>query len=100
MAQGVVDPFEIIQVDVEHRRLPGQGRCVSLLDLLDGPLQGGGEGVAVPQPGEGIVVGQVLDLLLESVAFGDVADHHQGPVIGGSDEPGLPEAGLHRSGGG
>jgi hypothetical protein len=105
VAQGVVEALELVQVHVQHR---DPGRLSPLC-----PALGTGEGVdqtirkerPVGQSGEGVVEGPVGELVLESLALGEVLEHEPhlqegaGLVADGVDEclePARPGLGLPR----
>ena len=67
VAQGVVDVFEVVQVDEHHRQ-----RLVLALGHADGLLEAVGQQQAVGQAGQGVEVGQPVDLLFAFLAVGDV----------------------------
>ncbi|MEH2621608.1 hypothetical protein V1285_006554 [Bradyrhizobium sp. AZCC 1620] len=68
MAERVVDAFELVDVDVEHRQLLARPyrpeRAFQPLAELD----------PVRQVGQAVVVRQMLDLLVRAAALGDVLD--------------------------
>ena len=68
MAQGVVEGFEIVQVDEQQ----GPGMGVMLADFQR-HLQAVQQQATVGQPGEWVVKGQALDLVLCRLALGNVA---------------------------
>ena len=75
MAEGVVDVLEAVEVEHHQRRLPPlQAEALEL--LLEAPT--------VDQAGARVVVGQVLQTLLEALALGDVhgLDDDQGLAVG------------------
>jgi hypothetical protein len=76
VTKAVVDRFETVQVQVGHG---GQG--VVALGLGQGHLHAVGEQAAVGQLGQGIVVGQVLQVALALLDVGDVGE--QAHVVGG-----------------
>ena len=69
VAAGVVDVLEAVEVEQEDRALAAVARGVG--DVLGELLV---EAAAVEELGQRVVVGQVLQLVLEALALGDVAD--------------------------
>ena len=69
VTQRVVEHLEVVQVD-EHQRAFARARRVGQRRVQ--PVH---EQLAVGQLGEGVVEGQVLDLLFGQLALGDVAAH-------------------------
>jgi hypothetical protein len=77
VAERVVDVLEVVEVDEEHRDL-----ALGALRVGDGMREAVLQQRAVRQPREVVVVGQVLDPLLDHLAVGDVArvEHHAADV--------------------
>ena len=65
MAEAVVDPFEVIDVDQQQ----AQGRAALLFKVL---LQAADKGQAITQAGEAVTKSQALDALLGAFALADV----------------------------
>ena len=65
MAEAVVDPLEVVDVDQQQ----AQGRAALLFKVL---LQAADKGQAVAQAGEAVAKGQALDALLGALALADV----------------------------
>ncbi len=81
VSQRVVDELEAVQVEREHRTAgaaaPGVGEQLTQLFVKAPP---------VDQPGQGVVVGEILKLRLEPLALGDVEDlpdRHTAPLLVG-----------------
>ena len=69
MAEAVVDVFEAVEVDEQYGALLGVGGGVE-----QGGLQAAFEEDAVGQPGEGVVVGLVVEAVLGVLEGGDVGE--------------------------
>ena len=91
MAEGIVHLLEAVQVNEKYRAVvaiaPGLG---------DGLLEQGMHHGPVGQAGEGIVIGQAVDLLFRVLALGDVAEH--GKKMGRLAVPVMHRAGGHPGG--
>ena len=75
VAQGVVDQLEPIQVDEQKAQF-----CARAIRIGQGLAQAVEEQEPVGQPGEGIVVGLVVDALLILLVPGDVPAHGDVPL--------------------
>ena len=75
VAQGVVDAFELIQIEGKQRKLllalTGQGFCVEL-----------NEAVPVRQLRQGVVERQLMNACFRLLALGDITDDHQRHIPG------------------
>ena len=87
VAEGVVDVLELVQVDVEQGAVGAAAR-----HARDDPVEFLVEVLAVVQPGEGVVLGLVGELLLDGLLLRDVAggaaDAAHRPVVV-EDGPGV-----------
>jgi len=91
----VVDGLEMVQIEQANAQ-----QLLGLAGLKDGVGQPLGQGVAVVQPGQGVMAGLPGDFLLQLSGFGHVAEHQHaahgralGLADGGSGElDGIPFA--------
>ena len=79
VAEAVVDVLEVVQVEEQHRH----ARTLAAR-AHDRPRQALGQQRAVGQVGEGVVVGEVAQLLFDAPALGDVGPDHDVEALAGA----------------